>query len=96
MSAGDDGKRDEHWVLSTCSFSIIVYLVSIKLLLENRHSNWISYGITVISLMIYDCVLFLSWAPSIVDSTQPQLVGIAEQLLISDKYWSFIGVPLAC
>ena len=74
-----------------------MYLVSLKLLLENRHWNWISIGITVISLMIYFCVLFLSWAPSIVDSTQPQLVGIAEQILISGKYWClFLGVPLAC
>ncbi len=48
-------------------------------------------------MIIYFCIIVLSWAPSIVNSTQPQLVGVAWQMLISAKDWCvIIGGPLAC
>ncbi len=72
----EDGTRNDHWVVSTISFSMIIHLVIYKLLLEARHFNMISFAIGIVCLLIYWSFLLLVQISDIGNLVQPQIVGV--------------------
>jgi magnesium-transporting ATPase (P-type) len=67
-SNDSSGKRNEHWVASTISFSMIIHLVILKLLIKARHFNLFSIGIGLLCILIYWIFLFIGQASIVADS----------------------------
>ena len=93
----EDGTRDDHWVVSTISFSMIIHLVIYKLLLEARHFNMISCAIGIVCLLIYWSFLLLVQISDIGNLVQPQIVGVIREMFQSSEFWLvLIGGPAIC
>jgi magnesium-transporting ATPase (P-type) len=92
-----EGTRDDHWAASTISFSMIVHLVTYKLLLETRHFNLISFVFGFLSLLIYWSFLLFASVPFVANSLQPQIQGVIYQMFFSADFWiMIIAGPLVC
>ncbi len=75
-SNSSDGRRGEHWLYSTISFTVIIHLVFYKLLLEIRHFNSLSFFSGVLSLLVYYACVLLFQIPDLSFLLQPQLLGL--------------------
>jgi len=90
-----EGTRNDHWVASTISFSMIIHLVTYKLLLETRHFNLISFMFGIMCLVIYWSFLLFAQVQIVATSVQPQIQGVIYQMFWSADFWiMMIAGPL--
>lgn len=67
VSSNETGQRTEHWVASTISFTMIIHLVILKLLLETRHLSYVSISFGIFCLVVYYTFLSFHAATGIID-----------------------------
>ena len=60
-----DSFTQEHWMISTLSFTVIVHVVTAKLFLESQFWNWINIVSAALSLLVYHGVLLVGSVPSV-------------------------------
>jgi len=85
-SAGSSGLTLDHWTLSTLSFTLMIQIVSYKLLLLSEFWNIINISTLVISILFYYGSLFF-FSTEYFSSLQPQLIGVIFSFFQSPKIW---------
>ena len=82
---GSTGYTFNHWRLSTISFSVVIHIVTVKLLLISNFWNILNLFATVASLGFYYFCLFILSSETFSKSFQPELTGVAIDILTNFK-----------
>ena len=69
------GDTMNSWKISTVSFSMVIHVVSIKLLLISNFWNWFSIIFTILSIIIYYIIIVILCTFSIGSFLQPESIG---------------------
>ena len=69
------GDTMNSWKISTVSFSMIIHVVSIKLLLISNFWNWFSIIFTILSIFLYYIIIICLCSFSIGSQLQPESLG---------------------
>lgn len=84
-AANEDGKIYSHWLNSTVSFTMIVMVASLKLLIVSDFWNFINIGSTVISIGIYYLILYVLTIDPLSLMFQIELYGLFMEIVSSYK-----------
>ena len=71
----EKGDTMNSWKISTVSFSMVIHVVSIKLLLISNFWNWFSIIFTILSIVLYYIIISCLCTYSIGSHFQPESVG---------------------
>ena len=77
------GDTMNNWKISTVSFSMVIHVVSIKLLLISNFWNWFSIIFTILSIILYYIIIICLCTYSIGSVFQPESIG-AFSVIISN------------
>ena len=69
------GDTMNSWKISTVSFSMVIHVVSIKLLLISNFWNWFSILFTILSIILYYIIIICLCTYSIGKYFQPESIG---------------------
>ena len=69
------GDTMNNWKISTVSFSMVIHVVSIKLLLISNFWNWLSIIFTFFSIILYYIIIICLCTYSIGSILQPESIG---------------------
>lgn len=81
-----------HWYKSTVNFSLIIHVVTYKLLVISDFWNWVNLLAFVISILFYYLVVFVLCTDSLAFSLQNELAGVLGTLFGTLKFWIIILV----
>jgi len=81
------GIVQNHWWISTVSFTLIMHIVTIKLFVETIFWNWYNTTISIASLVVYYISLIILCTNGLAKLVQPQLNGILGSILGSLRGW---------
>jgi hypothetical protein len=84
----ENGNTFNNWRIATVSFSLVIHVVSIKLLIISEFWNIFSLGFTIISVIFYYIVLVVLCIPKMGNIFQPEIIGIFKEIF--GNYISFI------
>ena len=88
LNASDQtGITFNHWYKSTVNFSLIIHVVSYKLLVISDFWNWVNLTAFIVSLLFYYLVVFVLCTNSLAFSLQNELAGVLMQLFGKLKFW---------
>ena len=76
-----DGITMNNWEISTVSFSMIIHVVSIKLLLISNFWNWFSISLTILSVFFYYIIIIILCTCQIGKIFQPESIGIFNKII---------------
>jgi len=71
----DKGDTLNSWKISTVSFSMVIHVVSLKLLLISNFWNWFSIFFTILSIVIYYIIITCLCTYTIGSYFQPESIG---------------------
>ena len=71
----DKGDTMNNWKISTVSFSMVIHVVSIKLLLISNFWNWFSIIFTILSIILYYMIIICLCTYAIGSVFQPESIG---------------------
>ena len=71
----EKGDTMNSWKISTVSFSMVIHVVSIKLLLISNFWNWFSIIFTILSIVLYYIIIICLCTYSIGSYFQPESIG---------------------
>ena len=71
----DKGDTMNNWKISTVSFSMVIHVVSIKLLLISNFWNWFSIISTILSIILYYMIIICLCTYTIGSVFQPESIG---------------------
>jgi hypothetical protein len=71
----DKGDTMNNWKISTVSFSMVIHVVSIKLLLISNFWNWFSIIFTILSIILYYMIIICLCTYTIGSVFQPESIG---------------------
>ena len=71
----ENGDTMNSWRISTVSFSMVIHVVSIKLLLISNFWNWLSIIFTFLSIILYYTIITCLCTYSIGSHLQPESIG---------------------
>ena len=81
----NNGNTFNNWRISTVSFSLVIHVVSMKLLIISNFWNCFSIGFTIISVVFYYIILVFLGIPKIGQIFQPEVIGIFSELFSNLK-----------
>ena len=88
--ADNSGTTFNHWQKSTINFSIIIHVVSYKLLIISDFWNLINLSASFLSLLIYYLIVFALSSDYFAFRLQNELAGVMVGLFKSFKFWIVI------
>jgi hypothetical protein len=72
----DKGQTLNNWRIATVSFTLVIHVVSMKLLIISEFWNIFSIGFTILSVIIYYIIIIFLCIPAIGRIFQPEIIGI--------------------
>ena len=84
----ENGNTFNNWRIATVSFSLVIHVVSMKLLIISEFWNIFSLAFTIISVIFYYTVLVVLCIPKMGKIFQPEIIGVFKEIFGS--YMSFI------
>jgi phospholipid-transporting ATPase len=91
------GRTNEHWVVSTVSFTIILHVVTYKLFVDTYFWGKINIIMAAVSILIYYIVVILGSIPLVANLIQPEASGVFFILAANPRFWMMIIiVPFVC
>ena len=81
------------WEISTVSFSMIIHVVSIKLLLISNFWNLLSISLTILSVILYYCIIIILCTNQIGKLLQPESIGVFSKIIT--KFPSLVMIILS-
>ena len=88
--ADNTGTIFNHWQKSTINFSLIIHVVSYKLLIISDFWNLINLSASILSLLLYYSIVFALSSDFFAFKLQNELAGIMVGLFKSFKFWIVI------
>ena len=88
--ADSDGIKFTHWQKSTVNFSLIIHIVSYKLLIISDYWNLLNLFVSVFSLLFYYIIVFALSSDFFAFKLQNELAGVMVGLFKSFKFWIVI------
>ena len=79
-----------HWQKSTVNFSLIIHIVSYKLLIISEYWNALNLFVSVFSLLLYYGIVFALSSDFFAFKLQNELAGVMIGLFKSFKFWIVI------
>ena len=89
-TADTDGVTFSHWQKSTINFSLIIHIVSYKLLIISDFWNLLNLLVSLFSLLLYYIVVFALSTDFFAFRLQNELAGVMLGLFKSFKFWIVI------
>ena len=72
----EKGNNLNNWKIATVSFTLVIHVVSMKLLIISEFWNIFSIGFTILSVIIYYIIIIFLCVPAVGRVFQPEIVGI--------------------
>jgi magnesium-transporting ATPase (P-type) len=92
----NSGVTFDHWYKSTTSFSMIIHIVTIKLLVISDFWNVVNIGATIGSILFYYLVILIMNTDTLAFILQNELAGLFFNIIGYMKFWIvIIIVPIA-
>ena len=93
-----NGKTLNNWKIATVSFSMVIHVVSIKLLIISNFWNYISIAFTIFSVIFYYIVLICLCLYPIGKIFQPEVIGVFKEIMTNFQCLTLIllGPFLIC
>ena len=88
--ADTNGITFTHWQKSTVNFSLIIHIVSYKLLIISEYWNALNLFVSVFSLLLYYGIVFALSSDFFAFKLQNELAGVMLGLFKSFKFWIVI------
>ena len=88
--ADNTGTTFNHWQKSTINFSLIIHVVSYKLLIISEFWNIINLAASFFSLLLYYMIVFALSSDFFAFKLQNELAGVMSGLFESFKFWIVI------
>ena len=88
--ADTNGITFTHWQKSTVNFSLIIHIVSYKLLIISEYWNILNLMVSVFSLLLYYSIVFALSSDFFAFKLQNELAGVMLGLFKSFKFWIVI------
>ena len=88
--ADNSGTTFNHWQKSTINFSLIIHVVSYKLLIISEFWNIINLSASFLSLLLYYLIVFALSSDYFAFKLQNELAGVMSYLFRSFKFWIVI------
>ena len=88
--ADTNGITFTHWQKSTVNFSLIIHIVSYKLLIISEYWNILNLIVSVFSLLLYYSIVFALSSDFFAFKLQNELAGVMLGLFKSFKFWIVI------
>ena len=88
-----EGTTLNNWEISTVSFSMIIHVVSIKLLLISNFWNWLSISLTILSVILYYIIIVILCTYQMGKLLQPESIGIFSEII--SKFQSLTMILLS-
>ncbi len=88
--ADDNGITYSHWQKSTVNFSLIIHIVSYKLLIISDYWNLLNLFVSLFSLLFYYVIVFALSTDFFAFKLQNELAGVMLDLFCSFKFWIVI------
>ena len=85
--ADSNGTTYNHWQKSTINFSLIIHIVSYKLLIISDYWNLLNLLISLFSLLLYYIIVFALSSDFFAFRLQNELAGVMVGLFKSFKFW---------
>lgn len=82
---GESGATFNNWMLSSISFTCVVHIVSIKLMLISEFWNFLNLFAVLLSIAIYYAALFVLSSDSLSKHLQPEMTGVASDIMTNFK-----------
>ena len=89
-TADSDGVTYSHWQKSTINFSLIIHIVSYKLLIISDYWNLLNLLVSLFSLLLYYIIVFALSSDFFAFKLQNELAGVMMGLFRSFKFWIVI------
>ena len=86
----ETGITYNHWYKSTVNFSLIIHVVSYKLLIISDFWNWVNLTAFVVSICFYYLCLYVLCLDKIAFKLQNELAGVFMSLICKIKFWILI------
>jgi magnesium-transporting ATPase (P-type) len=83
----DSGKTLNHWYKSTVNFSLIIHVVSYKLLIISDFWNWVNLSAFFLSIALYYIVVFVLCTDKLAFTLQNELANVLQNLFKDLKFW---------
>ena len=80
-----NGNTFNNWRIATVSFSVVIHVVSMKLLIISNFWNFFSIGFTIISVIFYYVILICLCLPTFGEIFQPEVIGVFGELFSNFK-----------
>ena len=80
-----NGNTFNNWRIATVSFSLVIHVVSMKLLIISNFWNFFSIGFTFISVFFYYIILIILCIPKIGEIFQPEVIGVFKEIFSNFK-----------
>ncbi len=90
ISIFNDGKLLDHWYKTTILFSLIIHIVTYKIFLETTYWNYISLSISIMSVVIYYCSIYLFNIPFLAYIVQNEITMKITSLFSSEIFLCYI------
>jgi len=91
------GEQFNSWQISTLSFSLIINVTTIKLLIISDFWNYINLSSSAVSLIFYYLTLAIMGTEKISKFLQDELIGIIELLIMNAKSFLILLIaPIIC
>ena len=75
------GNTFDNWTIATVSFTLVIHVVSFKLLLISNFWNWMSILFTIVAVLLYYVVIVLICFEPIGEIFQPQAIGVFNMII---------------
>lgn len=92
---GENGTDAGLWLISTVTFTLVIQVITLKLLLISTHITWVSIIACASSVAFYYFTLYVISLQEIAFEFQSELVNTLDDIMSSSKIWSILlMVPL--
>ena len=86
----NSGKTLNHWYKSTINFSLIIHVVSYKLLIISDFWNWVNLSAFFLSIALYYIIVFVLCTDKLAFALQNELANVLQNLFKDMKFWLLI------
>lgn len=87
ITTEEEGKLNGLWWISTVSFTLVIHLITFKLLLESLHWNLLNLGFAGFSILFYHCSVIVLSTDSMANIFQPDLNHLYNDILAQPLTW---------
>jgi magnesium-transporting ATPase (P-type) len=89
-SNNDTGITFNHWYKSTTSFTIVIHIITIKLLVISNFWNVLNISACIFSILFYYICLIILCTKPIATLFQNEIAGLFFNIIAYPKFWSVI------